>query len=189
MSAAAHATPLPTLPGFDLDQIRAAAAGDRKAAQAVLAALLPRARNLIRYLIRGDRDVDDIAQEALLAVLRGLPTYRGDGAFTSWTDRIVARTTFAALRRGRAAPFAMDPTSLESVPDQRADEYVDRRELARALDGVPEDQRHALVLHHALGMTVPEIAEELGAPFETVRSRLRLGMATLRQQLLAGRPR
>ena len=78
-------------------RVAAAARGDRAAAQALLTELLPRARNLIRYLVRGDADVDDIAQEALISVVRGLPGYRGEGAFQSWVDRIVARTAFAHL--------------------------------------------------------------------------------------------
>ena len=45
---------------------------------------------------------------------------------------------------------------------------------------MPHEQRHALVLHHVLGLSVPEIARETEAPDETVRSRLRLGMERLR---------
>src|SRR3569833_2933678 len=95
----------------------AAAAGDRAAAEVLCRELLPRVRNLVRYLVRGDSHVDDIAQEALIAVLRGLGTYRGDGKFESWVDRIVARTTFAALRRLRAEtqPGASDVADRESA--------------------------------------------------------------------------
>src|ERR1700759_1146663 len=83
-------------------RISAAVRGDRAAAQELCRELLPRVRNLVRYLLRGDSRVDDIAQEALIAVLRGLATFRGDGQFNSWVDRVVARTTFAAIRRIRA---------------------------------------------------------------------------------------
>jgi RNA polymerase sigma-70 factor (ECF subfamily) len=48
------------------------------------------------------------------------------------------------------------------------------------LDGLPIEQRHVLVLHYALDMTVPETAAELGVPIETVRSRLRLAKSRLR---------
>jgi RNA polymerase sigma-70 factor (ECF subfamily) len=57
---------------------------DRESLTAIATRLLPRVRNLIRYLIRGDQDVDDIAQGALLAVLRGLPSFRGQGSLESW---------------------------------------------------------------------------------------------------------
>jgi RNA polymerase sigma-70 factor (ECF subfamily) len=127
-----------------------------------------------------------MAQEALIAVLRGLPSYRGDGTFKSWSDRVVVRATFACLRRRRAddARRAAETPELLPVDDRPAvAEYLARRDLARLLDELPAEQRHALVLHHAVGMSVPEIADEVGVPLETIRSRLRLGMASLRSTL------
>src|SRR4051812_6683752 len=79
-------------------RVAAAASGDRAAAQSLCTELLPRVRNLVRYLVRGDGDVDDIAQDALIAVLRGLASFRAEGTFKSWVDRIVARTTFAHIK-------------------------------------------------------------------------------------------
>lgn len=164
--------------------VAAAAAGDRTAAQALCRELLPRVRNLVRYLVRGDARVDDVAQEAMIAVLRGLGSFRGEGAFESWVDRVVARSTFATLRRLRAEtqPGAEDVAERERDPAE-ASPYESRRELAAALDQLPPDQRQALVLHFSVGMTVPEIAEAVAAPFETVRSRLRLAKAALRDTL------
>jgi RNA polymerase sigma-70 factor, ECF subfamily len=165
-------------------RIAAAAAGDRAAAQQLCRELLPRVRNLVRYLLRGDSRVDDVAQEALIAVLRGLATFRGDGRFEAWVDRVVARTTFAAIRRIRAETQPGDRAPVESdASDDRGDTYLLRRELASALDRLPSDQRESLVLHFAIGMTVPEIADAMAAPHETVRSRLRLGKAALREAL------
>jgi RNA polymerase sigma-70 factor, ECF subfamily len=165
-------------------RIASAAAGDQIAAQSLCRELLPRVRNLVRYLVRGDARVDDIAQEALIAVLRGLRTYRGEGRFEAWVDRIVARSTFATLRRIRAEtqPGAQDVAERERDPVESS-AYEDRRELAAALDRLPPEQRQALIMHFSVGMTVPEIAEAVAAPFETVRSRLRLAKAALRDTL------
>jgi len=163
--------------------VRAAAEGDRGAAEALLRELLPRVRNLVRYLVRGDVDVDDISQEALLAVLKGLRTYRGDGSLTSWVDRVVARATFAHLKKSRKARALLaDGADLASVPDrgQPPDRYASRRDAVKLLDELPYDQRHVLVLHHVMGMTVGEVAGEIGAPVETVRSRIRIGKQKLR---------
>lgn len=164
-------------------RIAAAARGDRAAAEALLTELLPRVRNLVRYLVRGDRDVDDIAQEALISIARGFAGYRGEGTLTAWADRIVARATFSYLRRERREPgYDASGPDLAIVPhpDDGPDQYAERRQLVRLLDDIPDDQRHALVLHHALGLSVPEIAESLAISAETVRSRLRLGKAKLR---------
>jgi RNA polymerase sigma-70 factor (ECF subfamily) len=166
-------------------RVDAAARGDRRAAHALLVELLPRARNLVRYLVRGDRDVDDIAQDALVAVLRGLASYRGDGAFTAWVDRIVARATFAAIktRRLHEANFQeIDDVETFEVASNDADplEYLERRRIVAQLDRLPQEQRHALVLHHVLEMSVPEAAHALGIPEETFRSRLRLARTRMR---------
>ncbi len=165
-------------------RIAAAAGGDRGAAQSLCCELLPRVRNLVRYLVRGDARVDDVAQEALIAVLRGLATYRGDGRFEAWVDRVVARSTFATLRRLRAEtqPGAEDVAERERDPIESSP-YEERRELAAALDRLPHDQRQALILHFSVGMTVSEISQAVAAPFETVRSRLRLAKAALRDTL------
>jgi RNA polymerase sigma-70 factor (ECF subfamily) len=149
-----------------------------------LVELLPRVRNLVRYLVHGDSDVEDISQEALVALLHGLPTYRGDGLLRSWVDRVVARTTFTWLRRMRdSRPSSFnEQEDLGAVPSEDAplDEYLHRQHVVMLLDLIPNEQRHALVLHHVLEMSVPEIAAELAVPLETVRSRLRLGRAALR---------
>src|SRR6476646_10867679 len=135
-------------------RITAAAAGDRPSAQSLCRELLPRVRNLVRYLLRGDARVDDVAQEALIAVLRGLASYRGDGRFESWVDRVVARATFTAIRRIRAEtqPGQHAPVEGDAEPDANpgGDSYALRRELALALDRLPGDQRQSLVLHFAV---------------------------------------
>lgn len=168
----------------DEQRIQAILAGQRGAAESLLKELLPRVRNLVRYLRPGDSDVDDIAQEALIAILRGLPTWRREGSFKSWADRVVARVVFAHLKKSRTAQSRTggDEGEADEAPSEDAgpEEYVFRRDMARLLDALSEEQRHALVLHHVMGMSVPEMTEELGIPFETVRSRLRLGRANLR---------
>lgn len=166
--------------------LEAAAGGDRRAAEALLRELLPRVRNLVRYFVRGDAEVDDIAQEALLNVLRGAGSYRGEGNVRSWADRIVVRTVFAHLRRARLAAARHVEYTPDIAPVSEHDNgqsFMARRRAVRALDAVPEDQREVLVMHHVLGLSVREIADETGTPFETVRSRLRLGMARLRSAL------
>jgi RNA polymerase sigma-70 factor (ECF subfamily) len=158
--------------------------GQHGSAESLLVDLLPRVRNLVRYLVRGDSDVEDISQEALIALLHGLPSYRGDGLLNSWADRVVARTTFLWLKRMRDSrePRSHEQEALVAVPSEDAplDEYVHRQHVVTLLDHIPNEQRHALVLHHVMEMSVPEIAAELSTPLETVRSRLRLGRAALR---------
>lgn len=175
----------------DDPRIAAAARGDRAAASALLAELLPRTRNVVRFLLRGDTEVDDFAQNALIEVLRSLPSFRGESTFTTWADRITVRTTLRQLgrrQREREQRSLAEPElrSLHGSVEEDTD-YAARRRLAVVLDTLPDAQRQALVLHHVVGMSVPELAEEIGVSFDTAKSRLRLGMERLRKHYL--RPR
>lgn len=163
-----------------------AARGHSPSLRQLVVYLLPRVRNLVRYLVRGDLDVDDLSQEALLAILQGLASYRGDGAFRSWADRVVVRRVFATRKApARRLETATDPSQLELEPAAaQPDRFYFRREVVAELDALPEAQRDTLVLHYVTGMTVPEISAEFGVPEETVRSRLRLGRQRLRERLL-----
>jgi RNA polymerase sigma-70 factor (ECF subfamily) len=168
-------------------RIQAAIAGRRDAAESLLADLLPRVRSLVRYSVHGDSEVDDIIQEAMIAILRGLPTYRGEGAFASWANRVVVRVTFAASKRARAERCQVDDDSAElaAMPSEEAlpDDCLLHREVVELLEHLSDEQRRALLLHYVMGMSIPEMAEALEVPFETVRSRLRTGKAHLREML------
>jgi RNA polymerase sigma-70 factor (ECF subfamily) len=172
----------------DDPRIAAAARGDRVAASALLSELLPRTRNLVRFLLRSDTEVDDFTQNALIEVLRALASFRGESTLTTWADRITVRTVLRQLsrqKREREHQHNSEPElrSLHAVFGD-ADDYAARRQLAQVLDGLPDAQRQALVLHHVVGMSVPELAEELEVSFDTAKSRLRLGMERLRKHYL-----
>ncbi len=165
--------------------VAAAAGGDGASMEQLLRRLLPRVRNLIRYLTRNDQDVDDIAQLVLAVIARKLDTFAGTGLFTSWADRIVARETFAAIKRDGVDRRQLAAVAVDELAGAGAttiaDAYFGRRELVYLLDQLSDEQRAALVLHHVLGLTVAEIAEQSDLSDETVRSRLRLGKARMRQ--------
>lgn len=162
------------------EQVRAAARGDRVAAGAILRRLLPRMRNLVRYLLRGDDEVDDITQLALIAVMKGLPSYRGDAPVEKWADRITARETFRYLKQHRLRAAREAPLEDATPIAGPEDPYLLRRLVVAHLDRLPDPQRQAVALHYAAGFTVPEIAELLEVPRDTIKSRLRLGMQRLR---------
>jgi RNA polymerase sigma-70 factor (ECF subfamily) len=170
-------------------RIKRAASGDRQAAEQLLLEHLPRVRNLARYLLRGDSEVDDLAQVCMMEIMRSLPSYAGEGSFKAWVDRITVRAVFHHIRKRRVERLRDDinPDLVLVVAEgESPDLYSLRREAVRWLDELPADQRNALVLHHVLGFSVPEVSSELAVPAETVRSRLRLGMEKLRQKLGGG---
>jgi RNA polymerase sigma-70 factor (ECF subfamily) len=167
-------------------RVALAAQGDRKAAQALLTELLPRVRNLVRYLIWSDADADDVVQVVLVELLRSFASYRGEGSLTSFSDRITVRVALHHARKKRTERRRSTPISPELHlvnPNEGPDDYTLRRQTTRYLDELPDEQRQAVVLHHVIGQSVPELAETLQIPFETARSRLRLGMEKLRGKL------
>lgn len=166
--------------------VQHAAQNDRPSAERFAREMLPRVRNLVRYFVRGDAEVDDLSQEALVTLLRALGTYRGEGNVSAWSDRIVVRVVFAHLRRRRATDkmhIEYKADVIEMSEHESGARFLARRRAMRALDELPDEQRAVVVMHHVLGLSVREIAEELDAAFETVRSRMRLGMARLRSML------
>lgn len=162
--------------------------GDREAGQLLLAELLPRLRNIIRALVGSDQDVEDITQQVMLEVIRGLPGYRGESTFLGWAGRIAVRVTLATAKKKRhihrqETSLDDESTGGDVLPFRPAgsEGYLEKRAAVRLLDALPLEQRSAVVLHHVLGFTVGEIAASERTAVETVRSRLRLGMKRLRK--------
>jgi len=167
-----------------LEMARRAAAGDRDAQAWIVSALLPGVRRVARALLRSAADADDAAQLAMLAILRSAGTYRGEAELEAWARRITARTVFKYLRARRQheglLPLAV--TEVERTAATAAPESSGH-DVRAYLDALPELQREAITLHHALGYTVEEIAEITEASPNTVKSRIRVGIASLRKRI------
>ncbi|MBZ5710965.1 RNA polymerase sigma factor [Nannocystis pusilla] len=173
---------------------RATAAGDRQAATSFARRLLPVARRVTRALLGSGTDADDVSQSALIELLESARTYAGQGPLEAWARRITVRVALRWLRRGRRLSLvAHDEDDLGESSDRGDDlrEHIPRA-VADYLALLPEQQRIALVLRHALDHTLPEIAELTGAPVPTVKSRVLKAEETLRKlirrDLNLGRP-
>jgi RNA polymerase sigma-70 factor (ECF subfamily) len=141
----------------------------------------------------GGADMDDLAQEVFLRVLRHRDRYRERGAFSTWLYRIALNVTRDAARRRRRRQALgrlfhwTGPNSRPGQPGEPAriieqDEL--RRHIAEALDGLPRKLREPLVLRHFGGLTLAEVAVVTGAAPSTVRSRIETGLLRLRTELL-----
>ena len=164
----------------DGELVSRAHAGDREALETLLRRQYRVVHRLCRRLTGNDADADDAAQEALLAIARGLPRFDGVSAFGTWAYRVATNACLDELRRRhrRPEPVPDDPAApaWEHPPDEVA---ADRVDVDAALVRLPLEFRAAVVLRDLCGLDYAEIAEVLGVPPGTVRSRIARGRAAL----------
>jgi RNA polymerase sigma-70 factor, ECF subfamily len=136
-----------------------------------------------RRLAGNDADAADATQEAVLAIVRGLPRFDGRSAFTTWSYRVATNACLDELRRRQRRPVpGLEPVA-EPVTAGVEQRVVDRVVLDQALPMVDEDFRVAVVLRDVAGLDYAEIAEVLGIPGGTVRSRIARGRRQLARAL------
>ena len=132
-------------------------------------------------------DADDATQNALIAIVRGLPSFDGRSAFSTWAYRIATNAALDELRRRRRRPQprldTTEATGRSPEPDPRAERALaafENRELVeRALAELPDDFRVAVVLRDVADLDYESIASILDVPIGTVRSRIARGRALL----------
>ncbi len=173
----------------DLNVAQAASQGDCQAQRELAERLINRVRTSVAYLAPNYADKDDLAQRALLEVLRSAGSFRAESSLETWADRIATRTAMRLIKqRARQAEIV----SLVSEPvdegfhdgEEEARKTRLRNRLVNLLGRISPDRRNAVVLHFVHGYSVAEIAQMTEAPVNTVRDRLRIGKALLRKSIL-----
>jgi RNA polymerase sigma-70 factor (ECF subfamily) len=138
---------------------------------------------LARLVCRDRSEAADAVQVALEQAWRRRDSLRDGGALQAWLDRIVVREAIRIDRR-RRSPLGrlLGGATVDQIEviDERSAPDPTLIALRTAFEGLPADQRIAIALHLHLGYSVAETAELVGAPAETVRSRLRVGRERLR---------
>jgi RNA polymerase sigma-70 factor (ECF subfamily) len=145
---------------------------------------LDRAYRLAGLILGDQHEAQDATQDALLRAWRSAASLRDPVGFQAWFDRILVNVCRDRLRRrGKVRLVAMDDAQgIGAVRDPfRA--ILDRDEVLRAMASLDADHRIVLVLHYWADLTVEGVAERLGWPVGTVKSRLHRGLATMRSRL------
>lgn len=179
----------------DLESLaRRAAAGDRGALEALLAAIRPDVLRRCARILPYTGDAEDACQEALLAVARGIGTFAGQSRFTTWLYPVVANAAFATYRRLRRASLVGPSIGLDQAPEPADPRRVSvlagtRLDVVEAIERLREQRPQvveAVVLRDLMGLDYAEIAERLRIPVGTVKSRINHGRAALRTLLAPG---
>jgi RNA polymerase sigma-70 factor (ECF subfamily) len=142
-------------------------------------------------VLRDQRLAEDAVQEAFLALWRTAATYRAERAKAStWILTLVHRRAVDLVRREerrRAEPLAEDERGSLAASEGGADEAAwlrfERDRVQAALGRLPDAQREAIELAYYGGYSQSELAERLGVPLGTVKSRMFAGLARLRELL------
>jgi RNA polymerase sigma-70 factor (ECF subfamily) len=173
---------------MDRDLIERARSGDQQAFADLVHQVSDTLYGVARRILRDPGLAEDVLQNALVTIWRKLPQLREVDRFDGWAFRILVTACYADAPRNRRWA-----TTVRVLPVDRADDtddyrsISDRDELERAFRLLPLDQRAVFVLHHHVGLPLVAVAETLGIPDGTARSRLHYATRALRAAFDAAR--
>jgi len=160
--------------------------GDKRAFDLLVLKYQRKIMRLLARMIRDPAELEDVAQETFIKAYRALPQFRGDSAFYTWLYRIAinaARNWQTANRRHLIHLSALESnegetfSQIDALSDIATPEsMLTSREIVNAVDAaledLPADLRTAIVLREIEGMRYEDIAQTMGCPIGTVRSRI-----------------
>jgi RNA polymerase sigma-70 factor, ECF subfamily len=170
----------------DADLIGRAQHGDEEAFASLAVAAGDRLHAVAFRILRDTDLAEDATQQALLTIWRDLPQLRDPARFDAWSYRLLVRACYAEGTRARRwAPNVRLLPADEPEVAEGLSSVVDRDQLDRGFRRLSIDHRAVVVLHHYLDLPLDEVADVLGVPAGTVRSRLHHAMRGLRAALEA----
>ena len=168
---------------MDTELVIRAQHGDEGAFTSLAVAVGDRLHAVAHRILRDTDLAEDATQQALLNVWRDLPQLRDPARFDAWSYRLLVRACYAEARRTRSASNLRLLPADEPMGADGMSLVIDRDQLERGFRRLSIDHRAVVVLHHYLDMPLSEVAETLGVPEGTVRSRLHYAMRGLRAAL------
>ncbi|HPD13779.1 MAG TPA: sigma-70 family RNA polymerase sigma factor [Planctomycetota bacterium] len=149
-------------------------------------------------MVNQREDAEDLAQEAFVKAFRGLGSFEGRSSFYTWLYSIAYHLVISHRRKFGSARH-LSPMSLQhgadedggglqvqddaDPPEARAEQHETRQRIERAIAGLEDDYRAVIVMRDIDGLDYQAIAEAIGCPQGTVKSRLHRARLALREQL------
>jgi RNA polymerase sigma-70 factor, ECF subfamily len=172
-----------------LDLVDRARKGDRDAFGTLAALSVDRLYAIAVRIVQHRERAEDAVQSALLVAWRDVPSLRDPARFDAWLYRLVVRACYEEARRQRTYVANVRMLSVEPAVADGSGALADRDQLERAFRRLPIEQRAVIVLHHYGALPLNDVADALGIPVGTARSRLHYALRTLRAAIDAdGRP-
>lgn len=149
----------------------------------------------LAYRVIGrEEDARDVVQETFLRAFRSIGGFKGQAKFSSWLYRIALNLCRDWIRKKKRTPVMQAPEGVDVIemaadvgPTESIEDLVARKAMSevvsRAMAVLPDEQRTALILKEYQGLTFQEIADLLGCPLSTVKTRLYQGLLVVRREL------
>lgn len=169
---------------MQVELVERARAGDHDAFSALVQLDGDRCYAIAIGILRDRERAQDAVQQAFLLAWRDLPQLRDLDRFEAWLHRLLVRTCYEVARRfrrwsGRVVLLEVDGPDEPSLRDSVVS-VGDRDALERAFARLSPEHRAVVLLHHHVGWTLQEVAEIVGVPLGTVKSRLHHATRSLR---------
>ncbi|MGE4370072.1 MAG: RNA polymerase sigma factor RpoE [Burkholderiaceae bacterium] len=181
----------------DADLVARVQRGDKRAFDLLVLKYQRKIMRLLSRLVREPSEIEDVAQEAFIKAYRALPQFRGESAFYTWLYRIAINTA-----RNWQAANARRPITNNSIENEDGETFsqIDNltdintpesmmasRQIVEtvnaAMNALPDELRTAIILREIEGMSYDDIAETMGCPIGTVRSRIYRAREAIAAQL------
>jgi RNA polymerase sigma-70 factor (ECF subfamily) len=170
---------------MDGDLVEQAQHGDREAFAVLARSRGDRLYAIAQRILRDVHRAEDAVQQTLVIAWRELPRLRDPDRFDAWIHRLLVRACYADLRATASWNATIRLLDADPAEADASISIADRDELERGFRRLPPEQRAILVLRHYIGLEPVEIADMLGIPVGTARSRLHYAHRAMRAALEA----
>ena len=175
-----------TSPGLESELLARVVSGDREAFDLVMRSHEDRVFSVCMRILGNRERALDATQDTFLTVYRKAGQFQGRSAVGTWIYRIAVNTCYDQIRRAKRRPTEPLPEHVDPA-DPSAEEAIEsaalRPEIEMALLSIPLEFRNAVIMSDLEGLSLPEVAEVLGVPIGTVKSRVFRGRRLLARQL------
>lgn len=159
--------------------------GNKKAFDKLVIKYQQRIIQLVMRYVKDASEAQDVAQETFIKVYKALPNFRGESAFYTWLYRIAVNTAknYLVSRARRSSNYEVEISDAETyedafrLKDNDTPEHLllteeIRLAILHAIDGLPDELKRAIRYRELEGLSYEEIADKMGCPVGTVRSRI-----------------
>jgi RNA polymerase sigma-70 factor, ECF subfamily len=167
------------------DLVEAAQRGDHEAFEVLASAAARRLAAFARLVLSDADRADDAVQETLVRAWQNLPDLRDPDRWEAWLHRLIVNACADQGRRKQRQAVEVRMIQIEPTTADHAQWIGDNDQLERGFQRLKPDQRAAVVLRYYLGLTIPEVADALGVPVGTAKSKVHYAVETLRAALEA----